>query len=870
VFGTRLAVWCLLSALSAAQIRSVEPMGGRSNGQPSTNGATNIRQVASAWNWIQRPKDDLSTPGKKTIHLSPCPLGLDTLSSRNYYRYRVYIAGNGTPETVPVSSTSDPVSSCPPGAGAGTIQVVTLYAHEANYTVGSASSGIQEAWNDAWVNDSGAAPNAISQAGPYIKLSADAVYNVYASIYLRGRGGILDGAGALISCSTRDRCIYIGTTQGNPWVNHHKIYNLSGTSTVNVDGVQVAGVAASSGIYTVTTASAHPFVVGDTVDCEYHSQTADQHWSSPVLSVPNSTSFTVSLGHATFPVGASTFGFCNLLNAFIEDNSDHVAVQDINIFYSNSAGLGYFTYGIVNDNDQQFIVERAANRSSGVLRETANWPIGAFFYERTDQGNAGITYVHDSELTSVNCATGGGNGMVVTDTVCQGFPMYGIRYFGGLQPATFQNIYEESTGASVNPLYGYAAQAGFLLQGGTGNKILGTFPASGFPPGFATGGGATAERTYFVVPRSSTLGYGPVLFIGWAEPVNGIVSVPLAWPSVDLQSNVGQSLGTLTWDVLVTTGTLATPPWGSGMYAIATNVSGSCGTNGMCSFTDTQAAPGAYTVAAQQFLPQFWFWPVNLVINGTTVLVEQIGTDPSAVASQGTQGVSIVAEQCRSQGVSRRRSPIWISCLSTDPSGGSGTMATVLQQQDSANNGPAVNSKGRLNFGKAIGTPNDLITLLDSNPSKTLATAGQRPSNDKRDAAIGFDQSGGLSERAGSSISQYIDSVPTGANYLERLTASEKSFNVPIATPAASLALSTVPIAARTCRTQAVSLLRVKETSVVKWSFASTPIGVTGYGSGGLQISTFPSLNAGNVVVCNITDSSITPGPISLNIREEL
>ena len=68
-----------------------------------------------------------------------------------------------------------------------------------------------------------------------------------------------------------------------------------------------------------------------------------------------------------------------------------------------------------------------------------------------------------------------GNGLVMTDTVCQGFPTYGVRYFGGLQPTTFQNIYEESTGGAANPLYGYAAENGFLVQGGTGKKILGTF-----------------------------------------------------------------------------------------------------------------------------------------------------------------------------------------------------------------------------------------------------------------------------------------------------------------------------------------------------------------------------------------------------------
>ena len=753
---------------------STNPTANQTIAQPAgtqfaVNNLANIRYVTSSWNWAQSPSDNLTTAGSATIHLSPCPLGLDTASSSNFYTYSVYISGTGTAEAVAVTG-----GSCTPGATSGTITVTTANAHPAHYTVGSASGGIQEAWNDAWLNDT--ATSVAAQISPYVKLAAGQQYNVYASVYLRGRGAVLDGAGALIVCSTRDRCLYIGTTQGHPEVNHHKLYNLSGTSTINQDGVQVSSVSAASGTYTVTTASGHPFVVGDTVDCEYHSQTIDQHWSSPVVSVPNSTSFTTHFGAVTFAAGASTFGFCNLLNAFIEDNSDHVVAQDINIFQSNPVGLGFFTYGIVNDNDQQFIVERASNRSTGVLNATSNWPIGAFLYQRTDQGNAGITYLHNSEFTNVNCVTGGGNGMVISDTVCQGFPTYGIRYFGGLQPATFQNIYEESTGGSINPLYGYAAQSGYVVQGGTGTKILGTFPMSGFSPVFSAGGGTAAERTYFVVPRSSTQGYGPMLFIGSAEPASGSVNISLAWPSIETLG-----LGAVTWDVLVTTGTTGvSAPNGTGNYAIVTNAAASCGTNGMCSFTDTQATPSSYTVASQQFNPTFWFWPVNLAINNSMVLVDQIAATPSAVASQGTQGASIVADQCRSQGPPWQRSPIWIACLSTESSFGAGSVATALQQLDQSNNGPAANSKGRLNFGKAVTSPNDLVTLQDSNFGKTMATAGQRPANDAGDMAIGLDQAGGFSERAPTSISAYINAVPTGTNYLERLTAAGKTFNVPV------------------------------------------------------------------------------------------
>jgi hypothetical protein len=760
---------------------STNPITSQAIAQPvgtqfSTNNLANIRYVTASWNWAQTPADNLATPGPVTIHLSPCPLGIDTASTSNFYIYKVYISGQGTPEAVTVTG-----GTCTPGASSGTITVSTGNAHAAGYTVGSATAGIQEAWNDAWTSDTPTTAN--SAVAPYVKLVADTTYNVFASIYLRGKGGVLDGAGALIACSTRDRCIYIGTTQANPAQHYHKIYNLTGTSTLNVDGVQVAGVSATGGTYTVTTATTHPFVVGDTVDCEYHSQTADQHWASQVLSVPSSTSFTVAFRSGTFSAGANTFGFCNILNAFIEDNSDKVIVQDINLTQIfPTIGTGFFSYGIVNDNDQEFIIERAGNRSSLVLQNTGNWPIGAFVYQRGDQGNAGITYIHGSEFTSINCATASGNGFVMSDTVCQGFPLYGVRYFGGLQPATLLNVYEESTGGTTNPLYGSPAQMGFEVGGGVGSRISGTFPIVGWTPQFASGGTAATERTYFVVPRSSTMGYGPLLFAGWAQPATGTTSVTVTWPSIELEDGFfHQSLGTLTWDVLVTTGQSAVTPFGTGGYAIATNVAATCGTNGMCSFTDTQAPATTYTVQAPQFLPVFWFWPANLAINDTTLYLDEVGFDPQAVASQGATGVAIVADQCQPGGVARRRTPIWVTCTASSLSSGTVFNATVFQQ--SANNAsPPSNSKGRLNLGPQIAAPNDEITIGDSNFNKTLAAWGERPPNDAGDLAIGVDQLGGMSQRAGTSISEYINTLPNtgGTNFLERLTASSKTLNVPL------------------------------------------------------------------------------------------
>jgi hypothetical protein len=808
---------------------STSPASSQAIAQPagtqfSVNNLANIRYVTASWNWLQSPTDNLATPGSETIHLSPCPLGLDTNSSANYYTYKVYIAGTGTPEAVPVTG-----GSCAPGTSGGTIIVTTANPHAAGYTVGSASGGIQEAWNDAWVSDA-AVGGAPAIAAPYVKLSADTTYNVYATVFLRGRAGVLDGAGALISCSTRDRCIYIGLQNSPYTINHHKLYNLTGASTLNVDGVQVASVAATSGTYTITTATNHPFVVGDTVDCEYYSQNATQHWVLPVTAVPSSTSFTATFGSTSFAASANTFGFCGLENAFLEDNSDHVAVQDINIIQVAGVATGQFSYGIVDDNDQQFVIERAANRSLNSIRSDANFPMGAFVYARGDQGLAGIVYLHDSEFSNVNCIEGNsGNGLVFSDSVCQGFPVFGVRYFGALQPATFTNLYQESNGATQNPLYGYAAQMGYEVAGGLGSKFVGTFPMSGFVPMFASGGAGSSQRSYFVVPRSSTMGAGPLIFAGYAQPTTSTTNVTVTWPSIELQDALyHQSLGTVTWDVLAVVGQSATTPYGTGTYAIATNAAVSCGTNGMCSFADTQATPVSYTVPPQQFIPVFWFWPNTLVINDTTVFLDVAGSDPGAMASQGATGVSIVAEQCTPQGAVWKRNPIWVSCLAASGNAGPGLFGTVLQQQDSAGNGPFVNSKGRLNFGKQIGAPNDLITLADSNFTKTVATYGERPSNDAGDIAMGTDQTGGLSQRAGTSISSYINVVPNGTNFLERLTSSSDTLNVPL-TLNGSLTVSTGTVSLPVTGT-GPQCLHVSATGVVSGTGADCG---SGGGSGG-------------------------------------
>jgi hypothetical protein len=112
-------------------------------------------------------------------------------------------------------------------------------------------------------------------------------------------------------------------------------------------------------------------------------------------------------------------------------------------------------------------------------------------------------------------------------------------------------------------------------------------------------------------------------------------------------------------------------------------------------------------------------------------------------------------------------------------------------QNGPGSDGTVANVKGRLNFlnSPAAGlAPSHIITLVDSDPAKTLADSIHRPPNDDKDAYIGLDGPMGgallfqsqLAFGAPVSISNYIANKGDGAAWKERLTASEKTFAVPV------------------------------------------------------------------------------------------
>src|SRR5208282_3996983 len=109
--------------------------------QFSVNNVSGIRYVTGSDNWSTSPSGSLTGGTQATVTLSPCPLGIDT---SGYSMYFAYVSAQGTPEPVMVTG-----GSCVAGATSGTIVFTPRNSHSAGYKISSATSGIQEAINDA-------------------------------------------------------------------------------------------------------------------------------------------------------------------------------------------------------------------------------------------------------------------------------------------------------------------------------------------------------------------------------------------------------------------------------------------------------------------------------------------------------------------------------------------------------------------------------------------------------------------------------------------------------------------------------------------------------------------------------------------------
>lgn len=112
-----------------------------------------ITYATTALNWSQTITSPLTGGSQATVTLTPCPVGVDTTSGAGY---DVLISGGGNSEAVTVLAAS---GSCTSGATSGTITFTPFFSYAAGYSIGSASSGIQETLNAACGTDPSAWKN---------------------------------------------------------------------------------------------------------------------------------------------------------------------------------------------------------------------------------------------------------------------------------------------------------------------------------------------------------------------------------------------------------------------------------------------------------------------------------------------------------------------------------------------------------------------------------------------------------------------------------------------------------------------------------------------------------------------------------------
>ena len=661
-------------------------------------------------NWTVNSRTDLASPGMKSVMLSSCPPGV----RGNEKEYSILISERNRFEAVHVTG-----GTCRGDSQPGTLQFVTVNAHGAGYTIGSASGGLQEALIAARFAPTN--PAAASQSGKVIVPPGE--LQLYARVSVRASNVTVDFSGSIVNCYMADTCIFAGDPANSSAYDDITLINPRG----------------------------RPMVVG-----------------------------------GTYP--------------FIEVNAQKTRV--FNVATRSAPAGAYFGSYVQVDDDQAFVLDgldttlggNSSLQCNATLCNPAVYAPGPF-----------NTYSAVGWLKHLNiglqCAGNGvdwesGNTLRISDSVIQGYAQYGVRAGtarGGFGGFALENVYEE-VGNCSNPLGGIG-EAGVIAQGNV-VKIEGGEGPTGKLPQFANTG--TTNYRYYIVATSATYGRSNVLFAGHAL-TNGTGNITVTTPDI---------AGASSFDLLRVTGAGGQgeqAPFGTGNYAVATGVSrASACANGVCTFTDTQAPPASYTVGAPAYFPVLSFWPGSLVLSapGDTnaaalpaiAFMNDVPSDTVGVL--GTVGPEVVAPRCSSQS---NWTPLWISCYATNPPTQVASQnALLLAVKQAADSGLLLNLKGRLNF-STLGTgPGHIITLSDSNFQKTIATVNNRPTNDVNDAYIGYDQSPsgnpalvGISFGAPVALSNYIGNVGDGTNWLERLTASLKTFKVPIATN--SPVISTVP-----------------------------------------------------------------------------
>ena len=537
------------------------------------------------------------------------------------------------------------------------------------------------------------------------------------------------------------------------------------------------------------------------------------------------------------------FTLSNDVGAFIEDNANGSAFYNLTFISAGAGNQMGHGLQVDNDQsaqcynciDNSSFTLRGSHGPGGSGTDPDF--VGSLFYGPGPFSiNAGLLYITGG-------ASGGpaacidwwdGNDISVQNFVCQAVTSFFMRYLNALGGAGMRtigpNVHFEG-GSGTNPL-GLIGIPTIVTSEGLGSSLSiadGTaFAVNAASSGtiaswplYANLAAQSNTQYYWVVPHNNTLtGCTVTDCLGVPLPLGVAVTTDPSANNVTL--TIPALSGANSYDILAVssgTGTLFSKnpasPYGTGNFLVGTmTVKGSnCNTHGVCTFTDNvaPASRSTYTVRLSNsgsgtWYPQIYTWPGGIVSGPE-------GNDTATAAGESANYVGpynclTTTKFPPSLGVSQNDE---LLVSSTSPGHNSILCINQAHSMYIANFGGAssgftngatlipsatelLNAKGRLNFGfqgtQSGAAPQlyDLITLYDSNFSKTMSqpqsdSAGDqyRPIGDAGDAAIGFDAaSGGVSFRSPISLSDYINTLPDGINWVDRKTSNLVNFAVPV------------------------------------------------------------------------------------------
>jgi hypothetical protein len=623
----------------------------------------------------------------------------------------VYIAGSGNSEAARVTG-----GTCKGDGHPGTLEFATAKSHPGGYTIGSASSGIQEASIAARYVLSGlkSPPHAGRVTVP------PGEYDVFAPISIRGSNQVVEFAGAVLNCYTpNDPCIFVGDAKLS-----NAFENIS-----------------------LTNPTGRPMTVGST-------------------------------------------------KPFIEVNGQQTRILNVSSRWPPKGG-SFGSYVQVDD-DQAFLLD-GLDTTLGGSALTCNPNYCGAFVTAPGPFNrwSAVGWLKNLNI-SLQCAGKGvewlsGNGLKISDSVIQGWTVFGIRVSnqrGGYTGLITDNVYfEASPGCKQYSPYGNVGSAAIIgegvhvkVNGLNTNGPNGVFPNWGGPSG-------SHDWLYWVVPVSDKFGDGVPLPAGYAL-TNGSGTITGTFPKIAGASSY--KILKRDWDG----GTPPRPyPEGTGNYLLTTVQQGACSTL-TCSFTDNGGPLSSYTNAGESltgkmYMPRLDFWPGGIVLSPEEDVSSERYMIPSLLLEADSIGAGSVVTTQPAWAVTGQANTL-VGSVATPPAAanieamhtnglGPFPAATLLMAANVQQQSPS-GYKGRLNFGHPgqAGGFTPVITLADSNWGKTWATASHRPAADVNDLDLGYEgHIDTLYTRAQNEVREYVGKFPDG-NPQEKLSASAKTFNVPV------------------------------------------------------------------------------------------